>query len=163
MYSHQLMNLSSVLRGRHDAVAIIRGSETYPAIGGTIRFFDTNLGVLVSAEISGLPKAVSKCREPIFALHIHSGESCSGNAQDPFANAGTHLNPENCPHPYHAGDMPPLFGADGYAYLSFLSNRFSIRDILGKTVIVHSNPDDFTTQPSGNAGEKIACGVIRSA
>ena len=56
--------------------------------------------------------------------------------------------------------MPPLFGADGYAFLAFVSSRFTVNEILGKTVIIHSGVDDFKTQPSGNAGEKIACGVI---
>jgi len=49
---------------------------------------------------------------------------------------------------------------DGNAYMQVLTNRFSVREILGKTVVIHSHPDDFHTQPAGNAGEKIACGVI---
>ena len=46
-------------------------------------------------------------------------------------------------------------------FSAFLSGRFTIDEIIGKAVIVHSSPDDFTTQPSGNAGEKIACGIIK--
>lgn len=84
------------------------------------------------------------------------------NTPNTFPNAGTHYNPFECPHPYHAGDMPPLFGANGYAFLTFVTSRFTVNDIVGKTIIVHSEPDDFSTQPSGNAGEKIACGVIVS-
>ena len=61
----------------------------------------------------------------------------------------------------HAGDLPPLFGNHGFAFAVFLTDRFSVREVLGKTVIVHLKPDDFTTQPSGSAGEKIACGEIR--
>ena len=48
----------------------------------------------------------------------------------------------------------------GFAWMAVLTDRFRVPDILGRTVIVHSQPDDFTTQPSGNAGAKIACGVI---
>jgi Cu-Zn family superoxide dismutase len=81
---------------------------------------------------------------------------------DPFSEAMTHYNPNNCLHPFHAGDLPPLFGSRGYAFSVFLSDRFSLSDVLGKTVIIHGNPDDFTTQPSGNAGEKLACGVVKS-
>lgn len=66
-------------------------------------------------------------------------------------------------HPYHAGDLPPLFSANGNAVLEVLTDRFNIHQIIGKTIIIHRNPDDFTTQPSGNAGEKIACGVIKKA
>jgi len=57
--------------------------------------------------------------------------------------------------------MPPLFGNNGRAVSIFLTNRFSIEEVIGKAVIIHGSPDDFTTQPSGNAGEKIACGIIR--
>ena len=79
---------------------------------------------------------------------------------DPFAGAMTHDNPENCAHPAHAGDLPPLFGNNGRAAAAVLTDRFTVREILGKTVIVHANRDDFTTRPSGDAGTKIACGEI---
>lgn len=83
-----------------------------------------------------------------------------GNQNDPFPLTGSHYNPDNCPHPYHAGDLPPLFGNRGIAWSAFLTNRFQVRDVLGKTVIIHASPDDFTSQPAGNSGKKIACGVI---
>ena len=69
---------------------------------------------------------------------------------------------QSCNHPYHAGDLPPLFSANGLGFSAFLTNRFVAEEIKGKTIIIHSNPDDFTTQPSGNSGIKIACGVISS-
>ena len=80
---------------------------------------------------------------------------------DPLANAMSHYNPDGCVHPYHAGDLPPLFGNDGLALSLFLTNRFSVDEVIGRTVIIHDHPDDFVTQPSGNSGAKIACGVIR--
>ncbi len=49
---------------------------------------------------------------------------------------------------------------NGYAFSAFLTDCFSLSEVMGKTVIIHGNPDDFTTQPSGNSGEKLACGVI---
>lgn len=156
-----MININKILTGRPVASAIIRGSEKYPKIRGTVRFHQTQFGILVSAEISGLPASKDKCKSPIFAFHIHEGEECSGNEADPFANAKTHYNPNNCKHPYHAGDMPPLFGNSGYAVSVFLTDRFTLKEILGKTVIIHSGIDDFSTQPSGNAGEKIACGQIK--
>ena len=79
---------------------------------------------------------------------------------DDFESAGGHLNFENTPHPEHTGDLPPLFGADGRAYLAVITGRFSVNDVIGRTVIIHSDPDDFKTQPAGNSGERIACGVI---
>lgn len=56
--------------------------------------------------------------------------------------------------------MPPLIENNGYSYMSVLINKFKIKDIIGKVVIIHDMPDDFNTQPSGNSGTKIACGKI---
>ena len=64
-------------------------------------------------------------------------------------------------HPFHSGDLPSLLENNGYAYMTVLTNRFKIADIIGKVVIIHDSPDDFTSQPSGNSGMKIACGIIR--
>lgn len=153
-------NLYSAFYRRADAEAFINGSEEYPDIRGRVLFYQSRFGVIVSSEITGLPKGTGVCDSPVFAFHIHSGSRCRGNSEDFFADAGTHYNPNGCSHPYHAGDLPPLFGADGKALSVFLTDRFTVSEIIGKTVIIHSSPDDFTTQPSGNAGKKIACGVI---
>ena len=146
---------------RPTAFAKIKGSDAYPEIIGTARFYSLREGVLVSVMIRGLPQNANACQSPIYAVHIHSGNSCSGNQTDPFANALTHYNPKNCAHPYHAGDMPPIFDAGGVGFSEFLTNRFTLDEIIGKTIVIHSSPDDFTTQPSGNSGTKIACGVIK--
>ena len=79
-----------------------------------------------------------------------------------FASAGGHYNPKNCPHPAHAGDLPPLFGNQGYAWQGFYTERFIPDDVVGKAVIIHGQRDDFTTQPAGDAGSRIGCGVIRA-
>ena len=146
---------------RPHAVAEIRGSSRFSSIRGTVSFTQSALGVLVTANISGLPIGLGRCNNPIFAMHIHSGTSCTGNAQHPFADALGHFNPQNCPHPQHAGDLPPIFSSRGFGWYSALSGRFDLNSVIGRTVIIHRNPDDFTTQPSGNSGEMIACGVIR--
>lgn len=156
-------NFSYFFRQHPNAFAKIEGSPTYPLISGTAQFYQTKFGVIISVNITGLPKPYTKCSSPVFGMHIHEGYECTGNIKDPFANAMTHYNPDNCPHPYHAGDLPPIFGADGYAFSSFLTSRFSVKEIIGKVIILHSSPDDFTTQPAGNSGIKIACGKIRSA
>lgn len=152
--------LSQILRRAPQAVAVMRGSPQNSQINGTVKFYNTRIGVLVVADIIGLPVLREECRQGIFAFHIHNGNACTGEGEDPFSNAGTHYNPKGCPHPYHAGDMPPLFSADGRAFLAFLTDRFTVNEIIGKAVIIHDSPDDFTTQPSGNAGKKIACGII---
>lgn len=144
----------------YDAKANIKGSFKYPNIHGTFWFRQTKTGVIVTAKIYGLPTSNQICKNRIFGVHIHQNGNCTGNILDPFANVGTHYNPENCKHPEHAGDLTPLFENNGYAYYSFLTNRFTVKEILNKSVIIHDMPDDFTTQPSGNSGNKIACGII---
>ena len=77
-----------------------------------------------------------------------------------FPNTGNHYNPGNVPHPEHAGDLPPLLSNNGYAWMVFYTGRVNAEDIIGRSVVIHSMRDDFTTQPSGNSGDKIGCGVI---
>lgn len=144
----------------YDAKAHIKGGRKYPKINGIVTFKDTKDGILVTAKIDGLPQSTDNCTGRFFGFHIHEGTSCTGNLIDEFANAKSHLNPTNCPHPFHIGDLPPLIENNGYAYMSVLINKFEIKDILGKVIIIHDSPDDFTTQPSGNSGTKIACGRI---
>lgn len=158
MLNNSILNINK----RPYAYAKIKGNPDYPSINGIVYFYKLQTGVLVSIQLNGLPVSDGICKKPIFAIHIHSGSSCTGNNTDPFADALTHYNPNACNHPYHSGDLPPIFGADGLGFSVFLTNRFSIEEIIGKTVILHSSPDDFTTQPSGNSGTKIACGVILS-
>lgn len=145
---------------RSDAVAEINGEDRN--IRGNVRFYQTECGVLVAAEIYGFDSVQKKCEERIPGFHIHEGNSCSGDHNDPFADAMSHYNPDKCLHPYHAGDMPPLFVSCNRAFMVFLTDRFTVDEIIGRTVIIHSNPDDFTTNPSGNSGPKIACGEIKA-
>ena len=146
-----------------DAVARVSGAPGYPELRGEILFWQTRRGVLVLAQVSGLPpQGCGTCDQPVFAMHIHAGGSCTGTQEDPFSDTDGHFNPGGCEHPAHAGDLPPLFSNNGLAWNAVLTNRFTVRAVLGRTVIIHAGRDDFTTQPAGNAGAKIACGVIRA-
>ena len=135
------------------ATALIRGGEENPKLCGRVNFYELPHSILIEANINGLPNSDSG----FFGFHIHEGASCSGAN---FANTKSHYNPKNRPHPAHSGDMPPLILCNGGAYLSFKTDRFCVKDIIGKTVVIHSMPDDFHTEPAVNAGTKIACGVI---
>ena len=135
------------------AVALVRGGTAAPGLGGRVEFYDHPDGTLVTAHIWGLPQSETG----FFALHIHGGAGCGGSD---FSDTEGHFNPAGVIHPMHAGDLPPLLSVGGNAYLSVLTGRFRVDDILGRTVVIHSNPDDFRTQPAGNAGEKIGCGII---
>lgn len=124
-----------------------------PKLRGTARFRQTRDGVLVNLTVCGLPEMETG----FFAVHIHAGTDCGGTD---FSGTGGHYDPQNLPHPRHAGDLPPLLGCHGKGMLCVLTDRFRLRDIVGRTLVIHMGPDDFRTQPAGNAGEKIACGVI---
>lgn len=143
------------------AVAQIRGDTAYPTLNGEIRFYQLDQGVMVQAEIEGLPVDPQSCAPNIYAMHIHESGNCTGTAVDPFANVGGHYNPTGCPHPAHAGDLPSLIGNDGFAWSQVYTERFTVEDILGRAVIIHAGPDYYTTHPIGMAGRKIGCGVIR--
>lgn len=135
------------------AVASICGDAAHPELRGSVTFSPHCRGVLVRAKISGLPETESG----FFALHIHEGPDCRG---DGFPATGGHYNPRGKAHPSHAGDLPPLLSCGGKAWLCVVTDRFRIPDVIGRTVVIHNRADDFHTQPAGNAGEKIACGVI---
>ncbi len=145
-------------KNRPAAVAWVTGKGSYSELSGLVKFYDTPYdGVLVEAEVFGLPNISTQGSSDFYAMHIHQYGNCSGS----FEKAGSHFNPSNTFHPKHAGDMIPLLGNQGYAWTAFYDKRFTIDEIIGKSVIIHSGRDDFTTQPAGDSGEKIGCGVIR--
>lgn len=149
------MNLLN--KNQPNAFANIRGNAENPHLYGIVKFFTTPLGgVLIEAEIFGLPYIAEPYSGNFYGFHIHE----NGNCRKPFDQTGNHYNPKNMPHPDHAGDLPPLLGNLGFAYSIFYTDRLTLKEIMGKSIIIHSNPDDFTTQPSGNSGTKIACGII---
>lgn len=134
------------------AQAHLQGGRAAPCLRGWVRFYQRGCGILVSVSVSGLPE------DGFHGFHIHEGSNCGG---DNFSDTMGHYDPGNALHPAHAGDLPPLLSCSGRAYMTIWTNRFCIQDVIGRTVIVHSGSDDFKTQPSGDSGEKIGCGVIR--
>ncbi len=130
----------------YSAKADIKGRRKYPNINGEVFFKETQLGVLITVKVSGLPTSTNNCKGRFFGFHIHDGTSCTGNAEDEFADSKSHYNPTNCPHPFHSGDLPPLIENNGFAYMNVLVNKFKVKEILGKVVIIHDLPDDFTTR-----------------
>lgn len=149
------------------AYAEIKGSKLAPHLQGYVIFTDLPNGTDVTVEVMGLPKyePAHNDEQPIgpHGFHIHEHGDCSiENENDPYKQAGGHWNPYDQPHGHHPGDFPVLFSNDGYARMSFFTNRFKSKDVIGKSIIIHENPDDFESQPSGNAGKRIGCGIIRA-
>lgn len=139
-------------RNRESAEARILGNTGYPELFGKALFTQMPVGgVSITVEVVGLPP-----ESGFLGMHIHEVGDCT----QPFDKTGNHYNSTEAAHPMHAGDLPPLLNNNGYAYLSFYDNRFQLKEILGKSIVIHSMRDDFTSQPAGDSGEKIGCGVI---
>lgn len=146
---------TNLYKNEPTAKALIKGNEDNPNLFGMVYFYETPYGgVIVNAEIYGLPQNSSG----FYGFHIHE----NGNCNLPFDMTGEHYNPYNTVHPIHSGDMPPLLSSNGYAWIAFYDGRITINEIIGKSVVIHDMRDDFTSQPSGGAGNKIGCGVITS-
>ena len=152
---------------RLQARAIIKGGPLAPNLKGFVVFTSVPGGTEVYTKITGLPsfKPASGGNPQIgpFGFHIHKNGNCTvGNPTTPFMAVDGHWNPTNQPHGNHAGDFPVLFSNGGRARMTFFTNKFKVENIIGKSVIIHESPDDYRTQPSGNSGRMLACGVIIS-
>lgn len=79
------------------AFAHVQGSEKYPQVEGLVTFYDFLDGTIVMADISGLPHEEETCERGFFGFHIHEGAACTGNEEDPFADAGSTLIPTAAP------------------------------------------------------------------
>lgn len=150
------------------ACAQIRGGPLAPKLKGEVVFEQCDNGVWVTVEVCGLPRyRPAQNGQPQIGphgFHIHENCTCKvGDPCDPFTAAGSHWNPTNQPHGNHAGDFPALFSNHGVAMMGFFTDKFCIEDIIGKTIIIHQSPDDYQTQPAGNSGKRLACGVIRAS
>ena len=133
------------------AMATVKGGESYPDICGKVQFYNFDDACVVTCLLHSLPKTSTN----FFGFHLHQNGDCSEN----FSSAGEHYG-ENA-HPNHKGDLPVIFSCDGNAILVTATNRFKVSEIIGRSVIIHESPDDFTSQPSGNSGKRIASGVIQ--
>ena len=153
-------------RGAKAAYALLVAGPDYTSITGLVTFTDIPGGAVVCADVRGLPEYMpaSGDKSPVgpFGFHIHEGSLCGiGDPDRPFEGCGGHWNPTNQPHGNHAGDFPVLVASSGRARMCFVTERFSVDEILGRTVIIHENPDDYRSQPAGNSGRRIACGSIK--
>lgn len=155
-------------KNRTIAFAKIKGGNLYLEIRGVIFFDDVEFGTDVYVEVWGLPDFIpaDNGNAPIgpFGFHMHQNGVCEiTDPKNPFLSAGGHYNPYDEPHGNHAGDFPVLFSNNGYARMVFFTDKFYADEIIGKSIMIHENPDDYRSQPAGDSGERIACGVIYKA
>ncbi len=138
------------------ARALLRGDAALPGLMGEVLFSPYGRGTLVTARAVGLPTP------GFLGFHIHERGDCSTGGDVPFSGAGGHYDPHGVNHPWHSGDLPPLLSsADGVAVMAVYTDRFRPADVVGRAVVVHGKPDDFRSQPAGDSGRRLACGVIK--
>ena len=145
------------------ATATIHGTKAGSKITGTAAFTQIPKGLQVVVKLANVPPGKH-------GFHIHE----VGNCGDGGKAAGGHFNPDNVPHGFlpkdgfsraHAGDFGNVdIGPDGTGSLDLMLMGLTLsgdstRNVVGRAVILHEKPDDFS-QPTGNAGGRIGCGII---
>lgn len=135
---------------------------------GTATFREAAGGVIVNVEVNGLSSG-------LHAVHVHAVGKCEGPA---FTSAGGHFNPAQRKHGLkspdgpHAGDLPNMYVAkDGSGRFEALTDHITLKtgdpssvfDSDGSALVIHAGVDDYATDPTGNAGDRAACGVIAAA
>ena len=154
-----------ILGGCATAMGPSAGATLAPISGsnatGTVTFTELGDGsVEVRADLRGVPPGVH-------GFHVHDKGDCGDNGNA----AGGHFNPTAAPHgapdatSHHAGDFGNVTAdANGIVSIRFTTRSITVEagpnSVVGHAVILHANPDDLTTQPTGNAGGRIACGVV---
>jgi superoxide dismutase, Cu-Zn family len=141
------------------AIAVLHPTEGSPA-RGRVTFTREENGIRIHAEVSGLPGKVH-------GFHVHEFGDCSAPDAE---SAGGHFDPTDMPHAgpdaekRHVGDLGNIEADEnGKGVYDRLDTHISFsgpESIIGRAVVVHERRDDFTTQPTGDAGGRIACGVI---
>jgi Cu-Zn family superoxide dismutase len=154
--------ISSTPSGGATAAAELRDANNQ--VVGQATFIEVGGGVRVVLEARGLPAGDK-------GVHLHAVGKCEGPQ---FTSAGAHFNPQNKQHGTlnpsgpHAGDLPNItIAANGTGRLETFTDRVSLGggpsslfDDDGTAIVVHAAPDDFKTDPTGNSGDRIACGVV---
>ncbi len=157
----RMLDLRGARPARRGELEAAKGNPAW----GSVSFVETKGGVLVRADVRGL-RANGE-----FGFHVHEKGDCSSAD---FMSAGGHFNPGGKPHAHHgkperhAGDLENLkANSEGNAIYVFETTLLTVtkgpNSVVGRAVVIHANPDDYTSQPAGNSGPRIACGLIRAA
>jgi Cu-Zn family superoxide dismutase len=146
------------------ATATLQGSPEDTDFTGTITVTPEGNGVRLVADVSGVD------RDGRHGFHVHeTGECAHGEGSGHFTSAGGHFNPNNAEHTCppaearHAGDLGNIEITNGAGRIDVTTDLLTLsgpNSVVGKAIILHANEDDCQTQPTGNAGDRLACGVV---
>jgi Cu-Zn family superoxide dismutase len=156
--------VAAPLQGRaQDAVAELIDGKANPV--GTAQLNQLAQGVQIVVAVSGLPAGKH-------ALHIHE----TGECEPPYESAGGHFNPTDAEHGWdnpqgpHAGDLPNIYVGEGAVQVEYITElvtledgETSLFDNDGSAIVIHGGQDDYLTEPAGDAGMRLACGVIEQS
>jgi Cu-Zn family superoxide dismutase len=155
-------------RNPKTAVAVLHGAPDHPKVKGIVRFIQEGDHVWVVANVTGVEKS------GLYGFHLHEKGQC---APDPagkhFQSAGGHFNPTGAPHAclsaakHHAGDLGNLvIERDGTGRVEEATETLALSgplSVIGRAIVLHAGPDDCASQPAGNSGPRLACGVVEMA
>jgi superoxide dismutase, Cu-Zn family len=146
-----------------DAVAELIDGKANPV--GSALLTQLEQGVQIVVAVSGLPAGKH-------ALHIHE----TGECEPPFESAGGHFNPTGVEHGWdnpqgpHAGDLPNIYVGEGAVQVEYITDRLTLEDGEtslfdddGAAIVIHEGQDDYLSEPAGDAGMRLACGVIEKS
>jgi Cu-Zn family superoxide dismutase len=159
-----LVLVVSPAQGRaQDAVAELIDGKANPI--GTAQLNQLEQGVQIVVAMSGLPAGKH-------ALHIHETGAC----EPPFESAGGHFNPGGAQHGWdneagpHAGDLPNVYVGEGSLQVEFITDQVTLDDGAtslfdddGSAIVIHEGQDDYRSDPAGDAGTRLACGVVEKS
>lgn len=163
-HEHQPAAAAEPAKAAHLATAVLAGPPG-SQVSGRVTFNEGPQGVAVIAQFTGASG------NGLHGFHLHEVGDCT---PPDFTSAGGHFNPTGAPHgardaaQHHAGDLGNIrINADGAGRLELTSHSITVApgpsSVIGRSVILHEKEDDLVTQPTGNAGGRIACGVIKAA
>lgn len=146
------------------ATATLVGGPGDTDFKGTVTFTPEGDGVRVVAHLEGVDQAGQH------GFHVHeTGECTHGEGSKHFTSAGGHFNPTGAEHacpptePRHAGDLGNIEVTNGNGHAEITTTLLSLsgaNSVVGKAIILHAKADDCKTQPTGDAGDRLACGVV---
>ncbi len=154
----EVVEIEKTINSDIEKAVVVLNPLKNSGVTGTVTFEKVNDGVKVSAAVNGLG-------ETVHGFHIHQYGDCTA---DDGTSTGGHFNPNEMEHSgpdaneRHMGDMGNLTGAgtNNVTTYSYTDTNIQLEKIIGRAIIVHEGEDDFITQPTGDAGGRIACGVI---